>query len=680
MESLTANQADHGTLRGRMRPNGTGLAHSFRSCCRIAGCAVMPAVLLVVVAGCRSERRRWAFHSPADSSAVGLQIEYPDLDACLDTETPETNAPLTIDQSVPPEFWDVTLEEAIQLALERSKVLADLGGSVLRSPTSVVTTYGPAIQETDPRFGVEAALSAFDAHFSTTAFFEKNDRALNNTFFGGGTRLLTQDTAVFQSEITKRTAWGSQLAIRGLIDYDANNAPGNAFPSAWNVNPEIEARVPLGQGAGAQFNQIAGPSRVPGVMNGVLIARTNSDISLAEFELALINYIANVENAYWDLYFAYRDLDAKIAARDGGLEMWRRIRALYETGRRGGEAEKEAQAREQYFRFEQEVQDALAGRLLNGTETNNGSRPGTFRGDLGVQVAERRLRLLIGLPISDGRMIRPLDEPVIAPVAFDWNAVTGQALALRAELRRQRWRVKQRHLMCQASQNFLKPSVDVVGRYRWRGFGDDLLDSYRGNKPPFDNAFNTLTGGDFQEWQLGVEWSAPIGYRRAHTGVRNAQLNLARERAVLREQERQIVHDLSGMIAEKDRAMAIVRTSFNRRIAACEQVAAVQAAYDADQAPLDLVLEAQRRLADSESRYHRARVEYTIAIRNVHFEKGTLLDYRQVYLSEGPWPYKAYRDAGQRKRLRGRPRYLDYRIARQSPLHPIASAQTLYKP
>lgn len=663
MSRSASDHTDHGALRARIRSNRTGVAHSFGSFCRIAGYAVLPALLSVFVAGCRSESHRWAFHSPADPSAVGLAIEYPDLDECLGTETPETNAPLTIDQSAPPEFWDLTLEEAVRLALENSKVLADLGGSVLRSPSSVATTYGPAIQETNPRLGVEGALSAFDAQFSTTAFFEKNDRALNNTFFGGGTRILTQDTAVFQSEITKRTAWGSQLAIRGMIDYDANNAPGNAFPSAWNANPEIEARVPLGQGAGAQFNRIAGPSRDPGVISGVLIARTNTDISLAEFEIALVNYIANVENVYWDLYFAYRDLDAKIAARDASLEMWRRIRALYETGRRGGEAEKEAQAREQYFRFEQEVQDALAGRLLNGTETNNGSRGGTFRGDLGVQVAERRLRLLIGLPTSDGRLIRPLDEPVMAPVAFDWNSVAGEALATRAELRAQRWRVRQRYLMCQASQNFLKPTVDLVGRYRWRGFGDDLLNSNRGIKPDFDNAFNTLTGGDFQEWQLGVEWSAPIGYRRAHTGVRYAQLSLARERAVLREQERQIVHDLSGIVAEKDRAMAIVGTSFNRRMAAYEQVAAVQAAYDADQAPLDLVLEAQRRLADAESRYHRSRIEYMIAIRNVHFEKGSLLDFRQVYLAEGPWPQKAYQDAGQRERLRGKPHNLDYRMA-----------------
>ncbi len=51
-------------------------------------------------------------------------------------------------------------------------------------------------------------------------------------------------------------------------------------------------------------------------MNGVLLARVNTDISIAEFEAGVRDLVSNVENAYWDLYFAYRDLDAKITARD----------------------------------------------------------------------------------------------------------------------------------------------------------------------------------------------------------------------------------------------------------------------------------------------------------------------------------------------------------------------------
>ena len=106
------------------------------------------------------------------------------------------------------------------------------------------------------------------------------------------------------------------------------------------------------------FNRIAGPGATPGVINGVLIARIRTDVSIADFEMGLRDFVSNVENAYWDLYYAYRDLDAKIKARDIALDTWRRIQALNEAGRRGGEAEKEAQAREQYYRFQEQVQIA----------------------------------------------------------------------------------------------------------------------------------------------------------------------------------------------------------------------------------------------------------------------------------------------------------------------------------
>ena len=105
----------------------------------------------------------------------------------------------------------------------------------------------------------------------------------------------------------------------------------------------------------------------------MLVARINTDVALTDFEIAVRDLVSNVENAYWDLYYGYRDLDAKVKARDAALDTWRKIYALYETGRRGGEAEKEAQAREQYFRFQEDVQTALSGEILDGTRVGNGS-------------------------------------------------------------------------------------------------------------------------------------------------------------------------------------------------------------------------------------------------------------------------------------------------------------------
>jgi hypothetical protein len=87
---------------------------------------------------------------------------------------------------------------------------------------------------------------------------------------------------------------------------------------------------------------------------------------------------------------------------------------------------------------------------------------------------------------------------------------------------------------------------------------------------------------------------------------------------------------------------------------------AIRAAFESDKVTLDLLLEAQRRLAEAESRYFRALAEYAVAVKNVHFAKGTLLDYDGVYLSEGGWPIAAYQDAAVREQRRGQPHPLNY--------------------
>jgi hypothetical protein len=77
---------------------------------------------------------------------------------------------------------------------------------VIRAPDSTATTYGPAIQETDPRYGVEAALS-LRCPFSTSSFSSKNDRATNNQFFGGTPS--RPGYRRFPDTVDKRAAFGS---------------------------------------------------------------------------------------------------------------------------------------------------------------------------------------------------------------------------------------------------------------------------------------------------------------------------------------------------------------------------------------------------------------------------------------------------------------------------------------
>jgi outer membrane protein TolC len=603
---------------------------------RARGCIALWTIASLLVAGCgtppREALQTIKFESKNYYQKIAAQVDYSDASLHAPNDDAEAT-PFSVTNNAPTSYWDMTLQEAIVLALSNSPVLRDLGGQLLRSPTTVPTIQTVGSVETDPRFGLENALSQFDAQYTTQIFYQKNDRALNNTFFGGGTRLLQQDYAVAQNTISKATTAGTQFFARNNTTYDSNNAPGNIFPSAWDTNFELEFRHPLLQGAGVEFNRIAGVNGQPGLFNGVVLARINTDISLADFEIAVRNMLADVENAYWDLYAAYRDLQSKVAARDGALEVWRRTHALFVAQRRGGEAEKEAYAREQYYHFQEEVENALAGILIDGTRTNNGSSGGTFRGAPGLHVAERRLRFMIGIPLTDGRMIRPADEPIVTKVVLDWPSTVQEAMARRPELRRQRWVVKRREMELIAAKNFLMPRLDVNGIYRFRGFGDTLLNAQT-QPGRFDNAVQNLLNGDFQEWQLGANMTVPLGFRRGHNAVRNAQIVVARERVVLREQERAVALDLSNAAADLDRAYVANSITYNRLAAARDQLTAVQTTFEADKTPIDFLLESQRRFLDAEGRFHRTLVEYATALRNVHFEKGTSLEYHGVFLQE----------------------------------------------
>jgi outer membrane protein TolC len=569
-------------------------------------------------------------------------------DVCLE-HWDESVSPLELDEKNVSEAntTSLRLDECIRIALANSKVMRDLGGTLLRSPETAVANVNPAMAYTDPRTGEEAALSEFDAQLVAGLNFEKNDRLYNNSFLGNN-GMFEQDLHNYQYGVRKKSATGAEFNFRHITGYDANNQLSNTFGSTWDSYIEGEIRQPLLQGAGTEFNRIAGPNSQPGVINGVLIGRVRTDISLAEFERAVRDLVSDVENAYWDLYFAYRDLEAKIDARDKAYDIYLRTENKARVAQSEDFSDVE-QAKEQYLRFQADVVDALNGRPIDSTRTNNGSSGGTFRGNGGVRFSERRLRLIVGLPINDTTIIRPASMPTQAPVVYDWNAAIADAMAYRPELRRQRWVIEHRKLELIANRNFLHPDLDVVGRYRFRGFGKDLLD-YNGGS----NAGSSLASGDLQEWAAGVEYTAPIGFRRAHAAVRNSQLALAREVEILKEQERSVHFGLSNAINEIRRSYENMVIQKERLEATINQINTLENKQES--IALDVLLEAHRRLLDTRMRYHQAQIDYVIANRNVHFEKGTLLQYCSVGLSESESPQEAYRDASERGRLKGNSR------------------------
>jgi hypothetical protein len=213
------------------------------------------------------------------------------------------------------------------------------------------------------------------------------------------------------------------------------------------------------------------------------------------------------------------------------------------------------------------------------------------------------------------------------------------ALTRRVEIRRQEWTIKRRELELIASRMNRRPRLDVLTQYRWRGLGDHLIGGRNPNNQ-FESLTQSITEGNFQEWQAGFDWSYNVGLRQASAAVRHAQLNLAREMVLLKEQQLRISHDLSNASRQISRSYLLLQTNYNRYEADKKQVEAFQSRWDAGLdtqergSGLLALLIAQQQLANSTSASYRSLVDYNLAIRDFHREKGSLLGYNQVNLAE----------------------------------------------
>ncbi|WP_437187182.1 TolC family protein [Planctomicrobium sp. SH668] len=599
---------------------------------KITSITAMTAMLL---AGCVRDRNDVTYlgeDKRAAYRAHATDIAYPTVNEPLPSEVTETAPPLTILDTDEIPIREIALADAIQIGLQNSQVIRaagaflTAGNSLLSNPNITPTAFDPAIQASGVLFGnrgVEAALSAFDAQLNSSMVWGRNSLTQNSNLGITPFSVITQETGTFQAALSKTMANGGQITLYENINYLGTNSPIVGYPSSYAGATGVSYSLPLLAGAGTEFTRVAGPisqgfQGVSGVSQGVLIARINEDISIATFETQLHGLVRDIENAYWDLYHAYRTYHTAVTARESALMTWRIADLQFEAEVRS-KAEV-AQAQDQYF-------------MTDAASINARSN---------IYTTEIRLRRLIGLSANDGSTLRPLDEPVTAQLIPDWYTSLTEALTRRVELRTQKWNIKSLELQLDAARSLVKPQLNFVSGYQLNGFGDDLI-GY--NQPTTGNYFQNMTAGQTPGWNLGLNFNWAIGFRAAMAQVRNYELRVAKSQRVLAEQEKEISHELAVAFQEVSRTYAAAETNMNRLIAARENVKFLEPNIRGGVMLLDELLRAQLRQAEAEVAYYDSLVQYNKSLNDLQFRKGTILAHNSVYMSEGGWEQTAYRDA-----------------------------------
>ncbi len=579
---------------------------------------------------------------------VATKVDYTQVRGDEDNRAVNTEPPRRIRHPREDEIMDITLAEAIQRALSNSEIIRSRGqflspsNPILTSPQQANSVFNPGIQSTGITYGnrgLEAALSDYDPNLTFNSTWGRNEQIQNNRFTGNGLppgATLSQETNQTTAQIQKQLAQGGLFSVSHNINYTLNNVPQfqRLFGSFYTGNVQAQFRQPLLAGYGVEYNRIAGPlsnnpTRVSGVNQGVVIARINNDISIADFESSVRNLLKDVEDLYWDLSLAYRAYDAEIVARNSNLEVWKKTKVKVDLEGKLTMSD-QAQAEEAYFESRSRAEEAL-GRIYS-TETE--------------------LRRLMGLPVNDGFILRPVDEPATAEFIPDWHISLAEALTGRVELRRQKWTIKSLELQLKAARTLVRPRLDFVSGYQVNMFGDKLWAPSDNDKEHtaegLNSAYGTLTQGNQTGWTLGFQAAMPIGFRSAHSQVRNLELQLAKARKLLSVQELEISHELARAFQDLDRTYQVAQTNFNRRRAAERRVQSEQTKVtlglgdDKGRNTVDLLLRSQISLAQSSVAYYSSLVAYNQAIVSVHYRKGSLLAFNNVALAEGAWDPQAY--------------------------------------
>jgi outer membrane protein TolC len=629
--------------------------------------------LAIIAGGCTRSVPNYLHESGAVTSYLdrATKVDYPDAEVPSLDEVTQAHAPITV---IDPDFHsyhDLTLEDAISYGLNNAKILRGYGtpglqnsrvipgvDSMINSPAAAGTIYNVAVRETEPGFvgtpgqvgnpsgllsntaldvnqGVESALADFDAYFASSANFTKSDEPRNTVTTNPLSPIVfQQDQFTWQGEIGKKTANGTQLFFRNSNAYFDNNNPlvpgGLQVLDSWyRASFEAEFRQPLLRGRGELIN------RMP-----IVISRIGTDQEIANLEAQLQNFVTNIEIRYWDLYLAYRNLDAAKKGRDAALETWKIVDDQFREGAEVN-VQQVAQAAQQYFNFNTQVTEAFNQILL----------------------AQGQLRYLIGWASTDGAILRPVDEPVMAQIEFSWCESLCEALTYRPELRQERWEIKKRELALAYAKNGLLPELNATALYRWLGLGNRFGTSDPNPNPfpnPSSGALNELFGGDYQELSVGVDFRMPIGYRRELANVRNAQLKLAREIGRFEDMELDATKELTEAFQSLALNQQIMQQAYDRWRYNKIEEEHFRLLQDAGVQRLEIALDAQQRLAQAEIAFYTALTEYNKVISLIHRRKGTSLAYCGIEFVEGPWSGKAYLDAQEHARRRAASRQINY--------------------
>jgi HAE1 family hydrophobic/amphiphilic exporter-1 len=528
----------------------------------------------------------------------------------------------------------LTLNEAIRRALENNNDI-----EVARDDVRLAETQLRVLQ------------GIFDPVFSFSPSYARSTRPQGSSLGGAGSSGTVSSTSfTYDTAVTKQFDKNG-VALTGFFNNtrQTTSSSFSTFSPSYSSNFGVQLSMPLWRGR-----------KIDNTRRQIRVQRKILEQSDADFRRRTIEVISQVQNAYWDLVFALRDQENRLANLNLTRENLRRVEARIAAG----DAAPLARA---------EVLTELANReadVLTATQT--------------VSIAENNLKqlLLRDAQAPDwGAQFVPTDKPNFdeSPVSLP-DALT-EARANRPEMRRLQLARDINDIDQELFKDQSKPRVDLTASYANTGLAGSALrsgavtspliagstaantnaDAFLLNElnrlrvlqglpaltppaittdfsPPADliggygqNLLNTLKFKT-NEYTVGVRIELPFRNKVAQANLAAAQISRHQIDTLTRQTEQVIELEVRNAAQALETARRRVLTAREARKNAELQLVGEQKLYQVGRSTTFLLFQRENALANARNAELRAETDYNKALANLQRATSTTLTANNVVI------------------------------------------------
>jgi outer membrane protein len=324
----------------------------------------------------------------------------------------------------------------------------------------------------------------------------------------------------------------------------------------------------------------------------ILFAVKDREAALEDLRLRAMQILAQVRNTYFEA-LAFRD---NLAYRQSSVGLAQRVLEENRARVRAGVLPPV------------ETLEAEVGLKLREREVLDARRA--------LQDSLDRLALLLNIREEIVLAEEPISQPAI--IADEERGI-GVALEKRPDVLRRLREIERLELQQQMAADRVRPALNLVGRYAHRGFGEDAMDS-----------LEELPSRDLRAWEVGLNFSYPIGNRQARNEELRSRLALRSGRTLLVQLQEETRREIRAALRLLETSSAMIEVASLGTDLAQERLNSLLKRREVGLATTRDVLQGEEDLAAARTQHIAALAEYNQAHTEYLRATGQLLEFEGV--------------------------------------------------